>query len=178
MFLGLDSFKRCEGFHHLRSHSNISPLLDSSGSVSISQFDLQRQGYIDALIDPTIQSLIASRRGDVAVSLAVAFLVAGPEACLLCAQFFPGNSLRTRRIAPHLQKQIIVALFSSARSIGSATCISCGIDLAVQEIMNNAFPSSRPIINVSGDGRQNANGTGGSIDACDSAFSCLFFSQS
>lgn len=43
--------------------------VDTSGSVSSSEFDLQRQGYANSFLSPAIQNLIASTPNGIAAAL-------------------------------------------------------------------------------------------------------------
>jgi hypothetical protein len=147
-------------------------LLDVSGSVNTTEFNLKKQGYVDAFNSPTIQGLIASQSGGVAVALG--YFGSLTSSLPAARTVLSWQLLVSAADSASFANQINNTLSSGVRGVGGLTCISCGIDLAIQEIMNNAFTSSGPIIDISGDGQQSTNRTGGSTSGCDSPSSCLF----
>jgi len=125
--------------------------LDSSGSIDPDEYNLQREGYAKAFESAALQAAIASKPNGVAVAL--------------------GQWSTTAQTPPTigwtlLQNAADANAFATAiRSItqfqAGFTCIACGINAAVDSIEGNTFFGGGKVIDVSGDGVQNANATNG-----------------
>lgn len=137
--------------------TQLSLLVDISGSVDAGEYDLQRQGYVDAFNDPDIQTLITNSPNGVAV-----------------AMFYFSTTSTSSALAAWAAPILDWALLSNAAdasafatAIGNIarpsanpadpegdTNIANGIATAADSMMNNGF-EGRMVIDVSTDGIQN-----------------------
>ncbi len=122
----------------------ISLLIDTSGSISTSEFNLQKQGYVDAFNDPTIQDAIASGDG-VAVTL-IYWSSAGQQ-----SQAVPWTLLNDRSSATAFATQI----GSTRRPFSGNTGPGSAINFAKPLFDNNGYEGRKLIMDVSGDGIAN-----------------------
>ena len=135
----------------------LSLVIDASGSIDNTEFDLQRQGYVDAFSDSTVRDFIldtdgGNRNGAVAVNV-VQFATNATESLGFSVLDSVGD-LDTFTSA--------LSTLSRAGGIGNRTDIQDGITLATTRItdwLNTAGNSSDSVvIDVSGDGEQNEPG--------------------
>lgn len=140
-------------------------MLDVSGSVSSGEFNLQRQGYVDAFRDSVIQNLIldtagGQKTGSIAVALG----------------FFSSNSVMS---IPWTVIDSVADAMNFATTIentgrpsqygwtgvGQMTNVAGAISFATT-YMNTGNYEGREVIDISGDGVQNVDGdTGAARDA-------------
>ena len=127
----------------------LSLLLDVSGSVNTSEFNLQRQGYVDAFNNPAIISQIQNGEvGSIAVNLI----------------YWAGSNQQQQAVEWTLIEDAATAnAFANAIStttrpfpLSLGTSISGALDYAVPLFDNNAFDGTRQVIDVSGDGSNNS----------------------
>jgi len=124
--------------------------MDVSGSVDAAEFNLQRQGYVQAFLDTTVQAAIASKPNGVAVAL-------GQWSSTAATTPAVGWSLLKSAADANLFAAAIAAMARDT-SIGGSTCVACGINEAVAELEGNDYAGAR-VIDVSGDGEDNVVGT-------------------
>lgn len=124
----------------------LSLVVDVSGSVSSSEYNLQMEGYALAFESSTLHSAVASAGSGIAVNL-IQFSSSAAES-------IPWTHLTDAASANSFAAQIRGA----NRLFTSGTNIESGIDAASQSLANNNFNGTRSVIDVSGDG-QGANGT-------------------
>jgi Protein of unknown function (DUF1194) len=120
---------------------------DVSRSVDDSEFKLEKQGYTTALESPKV---LAAIRGGLVGAIAVSYVE------------FAGN----REVRTVLDWNVIhdeasardfaARLAAAPRSFWGRTSISAGMDHAVQLIAESGFETSRRVIDVCGDGTNNA----------------------
>ena len=123
--------------------------VDVSGSIDAEEFLMQRQGYAAAFRDPR---LIAAVSGGRVRRIAVTLMEwAGASAQ---AQIVPWTLVDNRESA----RALADAIERSARKIfdGKSTSISGAIDGAVRLIEKADYDADRRVIDVSGDGHNNA----------------------
>jgi hypothetical protein len=123
--------------------------VDVSGSIDVEEFLLQRHGYADAFRDPRlIAAIVGGRERRIAVTL---LEWAGAAAQ---AQVIPWTMVDSRDSARALADRIQQA----PRHIfgGASTSISGAIDAGVRLIERMAYVAERRVIDVSGDGHNNA----------------------
>lgn len=123
--------------------------VDVSGSIDVDEFLLQRHGYADAFRDPR---LIAAIVGGRERRIAVAMLEwAG---ALAQAVVIPWTLVDSRESARALADRIQTA----PRQIfgGASTSISGAIDAGVRLLDRLSYVAERRVIDVSGDGHNNA----------------------
>jgi hypothetical protein len=121
--------------------------VDVSRSIDADEFDLQRQGYARAIVNPSVLSAIQS--GAIG-AIAVAYVEwSGADQQKTVVDW---ALVRDQVSAEALAAQILAA----PRSFAAYTSISGAIDYAVRLFENNRFEGSRQVIDVSGDGSNNS----------------------
>jgi hypothetical protein len=117
--------------------------VDVSGSVDPIEFDLQRQGYINAFRDTELISLIAGLEHGIAVTL----------------QYWsttPATPLNWYHITDAASANAFAdRIAATSRPLGNFTNIAAAIDSATNLLLTNDFEGDRKVIDVSGDGGQN-----------------------
>jgi len=120
---------------------------DVSRSIDDGEFKLQRQGYAAAITSPRVlRAIKAGTHG----SIALCFIEwAGPaEEAMVVEWTVIGDEETAAGFAE--------ALLKAPRSFSGRTAIGDGIDFAVVALSSTAFHADRRIIDVSGDGNNNA----------------------
>ncbi|MEW5966308.1 MAG: DUF1194 domain-containing protein [Pseudomonadota bacterium] len=121
-------------------------LVDVSGSVDSTEYSLQKNGYVNAFNDPTIQSAIASLTGGIAVTYIE----------------WSGSSQQSQLVGwTHITDATSSTAFASAitgtsRAFSGSTAPGSAINFATPLFSSNSFEGARWVIDVSGDGEQNA----------------------
>jgi len=120
---------------------------DVSRSVDYQKFQLQREGYAAAMADPrVIEAIRSGPHGRIAVSF-VEWSGFGAQK-LVVDWTAIGDAASARAFGERVRE--------APRSFADRTSISGGIDFAVQQIERSAFNAGRRVIDVSGDGTNNA----------------------
>jgi hypothetical protein len=119
--------------------------VDVSGSVDSSEFNLQRQGYVNALLNPTVQNRITSLPNGLAV--AVSYWSSDNLQNLAV----PWTLLRNATDATNFANLIT----ATTRPFSGLTAIGNAISYAQTQLLTNDFDGNRLIIDISGDGRSN-----------------------
>ncbi|MEM9541424.1 MAG: DUF1194 domain-containing protein [Cyanobacteria bacterium P01_E01_bin.42] len=126
--------------------------VDISASVNSQEFDLQRQGYVDAFRDLELIELIEGLEHGIAVTM----------------QYWsttPATPLPWYRITDAASANAFAdAIAAAPRPESNLTNIAAAIESATALLLNNEFDGQRMVIDVSGDGRQNTNIAG--TDLC------------
>ncbi len=120
-------------------------LVDVSGSVSNTEYNLQKTGYINAFQDATIQANIATITGGIAVSYAE-WSGAGQQ-----AQLVGWTQITDAATA----NAFAAAISGTSRAFGDLTAPGSAINWGVPLFNNNGFEGARLVIDVSGDGVKN-----------------------
>jgi len=120
---------------------------DVSRSIDDSEFRLEKDGYATAFTSPAVLSAI---QGGPIGQIAVAYV-----------EFASGFEVRTvldwTLIRDKASAQSFVAKLAAApRSFWGRTAISAGVDRGVQMLAENALAPTRRVIDVCGDGTNNA----------------------
>jgi hypothetical protein len=121
--------------------------VDASGSVDDDRFELQKQGYARAFLNPRVLNAIKNgNEGAIAVSMVQ---WTGPTLHVIMV---PWTVIRDQRSA-----QAAAALISaSPRQIfGGGTSISGAIDFSVLMLNASPYRGERKVIDISGDGSNN-----------------------
>lgn len=121
--------------------------VDSSGSIDMDEFGLQRQGYALALTHPEVLKAIGrGRHRAIAVTLVE---WSGPP--------YKSVVVPWTRIASEADAKVVAAhLLAAPRTIfGGGTSIGAAIDYAASMFDGNGFEGGRRVIDVSGDGPNN-----------------------
>ena len=120
---------------------------DVSRSVDSQKFQLQREGYAAALVDPRVIDAIQSgRRGRIGV-LFLEWSGFGNQKVVIDWTVVDG---------PNAAQAFGDRLLESPRSFADRTSISGGIDAAVAQLTRAPFEAQHRTIDVSGDGTNNA----------------------
>jgi len=138
----------------------LSLVVDTSGSVSLTEFNLQKNGYVTAFQTGSgIQSQIDTLTNGIAVNL-ISFNTTAVE---IIDWFHIGGT--SGNSADDFANLINSSFNAPGGTNGGTglTNIADGINLAASEIANNSFNGSNLIIDVSGDGFQNTELDGTSI---------------
>ncbi len=120
---------------------------DVSRSVDDSEFQMEKSGYAAALNDPRV---LAAIRGGAIGAIAVAYVE--------FAGSYEVNTVLDWRVVRDAAsaRQFTDALDAAPRSFWGRTSISAGIDRAMQLLAENRFETQRRVIDVAGDGTNNA----------------------
>lgn len=119
-------------------------LVDVSGSVSTTEYDLQKVGYISAFQNPTVQAAIAASGG-----LAVTYIE------------WSGASQQAQVVGwTHVTdatsaNAFAAAIAATSRAFSGSTAAGSAIIYATPLFFSNSFDGSRLVIDVSGDGEEN-----------------------
>ncbi len=141
--------------------------LDVSGSISNSNFNLYRQGYVNAFQNASVQQKIQDTfdKGGIAIAVGqwstTAFSPPVIDWRHITSLTGPGtNSLES----------FITALDNMPRQGSNTTCVDCGMAAAITEIDTNAFVTTRAngrVIDISTDGVGNTTaGSCGTVTQC------------
>lgn len=160
-------------------------MIDTSGSVSQAEFELQRDGYVAAFQDSSVQSAIASSIGGIAVSVGYFSTTATPG-----VPTDPMGTLLNPRIDwMHLTSATDATNFATLLSAlpntdndpvsnggTGETNIADGIRFGINSLAANSFEGQRRVIDISSDGVQNLDIDNISGDAClMTVFQCTDF---
>jgi hypothetical protein len=121
--------------------------VDVSGSISNSEFNLQRQGYVNAFKNPVIQNQIANLPGGLAATLS--YWASG------AVQSVPWTLITDAASA----NAFADAIGAAGRPFSGGTQIGPAINFARNLIETNDFIGNRRVIDVSGDGNSNVSAT-------------------
>jgi Protein of unknown function (DUF1194) len=117
--------------------------VDISGSVSNSEFNLQREGYVNAFRNPQIQNSIASIPGGIAATLS----------------YWSRNAVQSVPWTHITNAEEADAIAAAPRSSFGSTGIANAIEFAQELIETNDFDGKKKVIDVSGDGAENVSST-------------------
>jgi len=120
---------------------------DVSRSIDDSEFRLEKDGYAAAFTSPTV---LAAIQGGPAGAIAVAYVE-------FASSFEVKTVLDWTAIRDKASAQGFVAKLTAApRSFWGRTAISAGVDRGVQLLAESGFTAARRVIDVCGDGTNNA----------------------
>lgn len=122
-------------------------LVDVSGSISTAEYNLQRQGYVNAFNNITIQNLIASYSGQGGIAVTyIEWSGAGQQSVEV-----PWTILQT----PAQVAAFATAISGATRNYSGLTAPGNAIQFGANSTFNNNINSSFQVIDVSGDGQEN-----------------------
>lgn len=133
----------------------LSLVIDVSGSIDISEYNLQRAAYSAAFNLPSIQSTIAGLTGGIAVNV---------------IQF--DSSAFTALPWTLLTDNASVSAFASSlasmarQGTNGGTNILAGMNASLASFAGNSYDGTRMVMDVSGDGEQNQQGCQSSDTVC------------
>jgi hypothetical protein len=120
---------------------------DVSRSIDAGEFKLQREGYAQAITSPKVLSAI---RAGAHRAIALCFVEwSSPEEQMVVAKW---AVIRDGESAAEFAN----TLMEAPRSFSGRTSISAGIDFAVAQLAESGLTAERRVIDVSGDGTNNA----------------------
>jgi hypothetical protein len=120
---------------------------DVSRSIDAGEFELQRQGYATGLTSPKVLTAIQAGNHQ---AIAVCFVEwSGPDEQMVVVEW---TVIRDAESAGEFASMLLGA----PRSFTGRTSISAGIDFAVKQLAESGIASDRRVIDVSGDGTNNA----------------------
>ena len=121
--------------------------VDASGSVDQRRFNLQKQGYVAAFLNPKVMAAIQSGAyQSIAVTM---FQWTGPQ---LHFEVIPWMLIRDELSAQAVSRAIDAV---PRRIFGGGTSISGAIDYGVARFARGEIQSDRKVIDISGDGSNN-----------------------
>ncbi|KXJ40201.1 MAG: hypothetical protein AXA67_14085 [Methylothermaceae bacteria B42] len=119
-------------------------LVDVSGSVNNSEYNLQKTGYVNAFKDPALASILPTN------GIAVTYIEWSGSSQQ--AQLVDWTHITDATSASNFGDDIA----ATSRAFGGSTAPGSAINFAVPKFNNNGFEGVRLVIDVSGDGRQNS----------------------
>lgn len=120
---------------------------DVSRSIDDGEFQLQRRGYADGITSPRVLTAI---QAGVHHAIAICFVEwAGPEEQMVVAKW---TVIRDGESASEFAQTLLKA----PRSFAGRTSISAAIDFAMTQFAQSGIDAERRIVDVSGDGTNNA----------------------
>lgn len=128
--------------------SELSLLVDVSGSVDPNEFDLQKQGYVDVFSDASLFNNFISKgdEGQIAVNLV----------------YWSGAGQQTEAVGWTLidsvqaSQDFANAIDASNRTFSGSTAPGSAIDFGTPGFSSNDFDGARQVIDISGDGVENS----------------------
>ena len=121
--------------------------VDASGSVDQRRFELQKQGYVAAFLNPKVLAAIQS--GAYQAIAVTMFQWTGPQ---LHFEVIPWMVIRDAGSAQAVSRAIDAV---PRRIFGGGTSISGAIDFGVTRFARGEIQSDRKVIDISGDGSNN-----------------------
>ncbi len=121
--------------------------VDTSASIKDESFRLQMDGYASAFLDPAVIATIAKSGGHGVAVTMVEWSGTGQQ-----MQVIPWTIIRDKATSENLAASIKIA----KRVFRDITSISEGIDFSVALLHGSGLSSSQRVIDVSGDGPNNA----------------------
>lgn len=120
--------------------------IDVSRSISDDKFELERQGYAEALTDPKVLAAIRNgAEGRIAIAI-VEWAGAGEQAVVV-----DWTLITDETSAAAVAKR----LTTTPRAFYGRTAIGSALDVARELIATSPYPGERSVIDVSGDGTSN-----------------------
>ncbi|MGH1393945.1 MAG: DUF1194 domain-containing protein [Trichormus sp.] len=137
--------------------TELSLLVDVSGSISTSEFNLQKQGYVDAFNNADLFNNFISQGeiGKIAVNLIYWSSATQQQQAV-------GWTLID---SVEASQNFANAINATNRPFSGGTVIGSAINFATPLFFNNDFESARQVIDVSGDGTSNPTTTAAARDA-------------
>ncbi len=120
-------------------------LVDVSGSVDSNEYNLQKQGYVSAFQNASIQSAIESLGGGIAVTY-IEWSSTTQQAIQV------GWTLITDAASANA---FAAAIAATSRASSGNTAVGSAINFATPLFSSNAYEGARWVVDVSGDGTQN-----------------------
>lgn len=137
----------------------LSLLVDVSSSVNATEFNLQRQGYVNAFVDAAIVSAIESgNHGAIAASLTY---WSSANRQQVAVDWMLIDDLTSATAFSN-------AILAASRPFSGTTAPGTAINFTVPSFFNNNFDGDQLVIDVSGDGQRNSGDN--TIAARDAAF--------
>lgn len=141
----------------------LSLVIDVSGSVDATEYNLQMQGYINAFNDAAVQAAITDTTGGKTGSIAVNLIQFGSSAHQMLGFFVIDSAAAAVNFATQIAGVV--------RAESGLTNIASGVNLANSTISSwlSTNSAARAVIDVSGDGTHNTGATSQLTSARDAA---------
>jgi hypothetical protein len=120
-------------------------LVDVSGSVDTSEFNLQKQGYVSAFQSAAVQAAIAATAGG-AIAVQLIYWSSAAEQAVAVGWTLINSAASANAFA--------AAIAATTRPFAGSTAPGSAINFGVP-LFNNGFEGLRQVIDVSGDGAAN-----------------------
>jgi hypothetical protein len=117
--------------------------MDASGSIDAEEFELQRRGYAEAIVDPRILDSVTGGAGE-----AVAMCIVEWGSPAAAATVVPWMLVRDRASA----QAFADAIMAAPRSNQSYNAIGDALEHCTKEILSAPYVARRRVIDLSGDG--------------------------
>lgn len=152
--------------HSISVDVELALLTDVSSSMSNSEWEIQRDGYVSAFKSPLLHQAISQLPN----GLAVAYMEFASTADIPYLSGFSAPGVGWTKITNAFEANDFADRISNLSRVfrGGTTSITGGINFAAQSILNNQFEGSRKLIDISGDGKDNVEIGGGVIQLGDS----------
>lgn len=121
-------------------------LVDVSGSVSASEYNLQKTGYVNAFNNAGLQAIIANQTGGIAVTY-IEWSGAGQQSQLV------GWTHLTDAAS---SSAFATAISGTSRAFSGSTGVGDALNFGISSFNNNGFEGARWVIDLSGDGTNNS----------------------
>lgn len=132
-------------------------LVDVSGSVSASEFNLQRQGYVNAFNDAGLFNNAISQGNLGSIAAALIYWSSSSSQLLAVGWTLIDSVAASQSFAN--------AIAGADRPFQGGTSVGPAITFAANSLATNAFEGARNVIDVSGDGTSNVAETQAARDA-------------
>lgn len=137
--------------HAIVVQTELSLLVDVSGSIDPTEFALQRDGYRNAFQSAAVKALVAQASGGIAVNM-IMWSGAGDQSQVVAWTHLT-NAAECDAFAALING--VARPFSNNTAPGSAIRFATVTSGAGTNIFNNGFEGARQVLDVSGDGEQN-----------------------
>lgn len=121
---------------------------DVSRSIDEAKFKLQRDGYVAAITDPGVMKVIQAAGPKHRIGMIFIEWAGMGETKIVADWASVGNLDEAQRFAAQIA--------AAPRSFYGRTCIACAIDESLSVIRTSPLKADRRIIDISGDGTNNA----------------------
>ena len=136
-------------------------VIDVSGSVDASEYNLQMDGYGAAFKSATVQSAIESFSALGGIAVGIYFFATNALQGVSWTQLANGaQSVAFGTVLEGLARPGTGTASPGGGSLGTSTNVAEGMDLARAGILANGFEGARLVMDVSGDGKQNVTRDG------------------
>ena len=162
----------CAHVHATEVALELQLMIDTSGSIDQMEFELQRNGYVQAFSDPTIQSSILALAADGGVAVSVSyFSTTATNVPTDGGVIAPNPQINWVQLMTQMDIDAFVGSLMGLQATDGdgdgggtgQTNIGDAILFGVNSLQGNMYDGLRSVIDVSSDGIQNVTLAGGDI---------------